>query len=186
MEICKKLLVMLSRIGLPVLLLAIAVACQGRFLGYKGVMAKEESRIVLLEGGPHTGTWKTGDLSIDYRYQRDHGSVELSGTVELDKRLVRGFPVLEYLTIQVHILGVKDMVLESKRILASEYRHITRKLLFNQGVELPHGSAAITFSYRGRVRDVGGSGRTVEDTGGGDSWDFWVYPFQKEKGEKKK
>ena len=185
MEMRKKPLVMLSRIGLPVLLLAIAVACQGHFFGYQGEVAEEESRIVLLEGGPHTGTWQTGDLSLDYRYQRDQDNVQLSGTVELDKSLVRGFPVLEYLTIQVHILDSQGQVLRSKRVLASEYRHMTKKMLFNQAVELPPGSTAMTFSYRGRARDVGGSGRTVEDAGGGDSWDFWVYPFQKEKEEKK-
>jgi len=182
-ETCNKPLVMLSKIGLPVLLLAIAAACQGRFFGYQGVVAKQESRIVLLEGGPHTRTWKTQDLSIDYRYQRNQDNFEISGTVEMNKSLMRGFPVLEYLNIQLHILDTQGLVLRSKRVLASEYRHMTKKMLFNQIVELPPGSIAMNFSYRGRARDVGGSGRTVEDTGGGDYWDFWSYPFQKEKGE---
>lgn len=183
MELRKRSSVILSRIGLLALLLGMAVACQGRFLSYQSAVAKQESRIALLEGGPHTGSWKTRDLSIRYRYQRDQGNVELSGTVELDKSLGRSFPTLEYLTLRVHLLDAEGRVLGSKRLLTSEYRHMVRKLPFKQSMELPPGTTAIAFSYRGRVRDVGGSGRTLEDAGDGDSWDFWIYPFQREKGE---
>ena len=168
-------------IGLLALLLGMVVACQGRFLSYQGAVAKQESRIALLEGGQHTDTWKTRDLSIRYRYQRDQGNAELSGTVELDKSLGRSFSTLEYLILWVHLLDAEGRVLESKGILTSEYRHMVKKLLFKQSMELPLDTTAIAFSYRGRVRDVGGSGRTVEDAGDGDSWDFWIYPFQREK-----
>jgi hypothetical protein len=185
MELHKKPSIIISKIGLPVILLGIVVACQGRFLSYQGAVAKQESRIALQEGGSHTGSWKTRDLSMDYRYQRDQGNMELSGTVELDKSLERGFPTLEYLILRVHLLDAEGRVLESEEILTSEYRHMVKKLSFKQSMELPQGTAAMAFSYRGRVRDVGGSGMAVDDSGGGDSWDFWLHPFQKEKGEKR-
>ncbi len=181
MELSKRSPVILSRIGLLALLLGMLVTCQGRFLSYQGAVAKRENRIALLEGGQHTDSWKTRDLSIRYKYQRDQGNAELSGTVELDKSLGRSFSTLEYLILWVHLLDAEGRVLGSKWLLTSEYRHMVRKLSFKRSMELPPGTTAIAFSYSGRVRDGGGSGRTLEDAGDGDSWDFWLYPFQREK-----
>jgi len=178
MELRKRSSVILSMIGLLALLLGMVVACQGRFLSYQGAVAKQESRIALLEGGQHTDTWKTRDLSIRYRYQRDQGNAELSGTVELDKSLGRSFSTLEYLILWVHLLDAEGRVLESKGVLTSEYRHMVRKLPFKRSLELPPGTTAIAFSYTGRVRDGGGAGRVSGDAGDGDSWDFWMYPFR--------
>jgi hypothetical protein len=183
MELNKKPLIIISRIVLSVFFLSMVVACQGRFLSYQGAVAKQESRIALQEGGLYTGSWKTRDLSMDYSYQRDQNNMELSGTVELDKSLERGFPTLEYLIISVHLLDAEGKVLENARLLTSEYRHMIKKLSFKQSIKLPPGTTAMAFSYRGRARDVGGSGVSVDDSGDGDSWDFWLYPFQKEKGE---
>ncbi|HUU39363.1 MAG TPA: hypothetical protein VMW42_00330 [Desulfatiglandales bacterium] len=181
MELRTKPSVMLSMIGLLTLFLGVAVACQGRFLSYRGAVAKQESRIPLLEGGPHTGFWKTQDLSMRYSYRRDQDNMELSGTMELDESLERGFTTLEYLILRVHLLDVEGRVLESKGVLTSEYRHMIKKLSFKGNLKLPQSTTAIAFSYRGRVRDGGGSGRTLEDAGDGDSWDFWIYPFLREK-----
>jgi hypothetical protein len=169
----------LSMVGLLTLFLGLVVACQGRFFNYRGAVVRQENRIELREGGPHKGSWKTGDLSVHYQYLKDQGKVELFGTVELAKRLSKSFTTLEYLILRVHLLDSEGKVLVSKGIAASEYRHMVRKLSFNRSLELPPGTAAIAFSYTGRVRDGGGTGRALEDAGNGDSMDFWIYPFIK-------
>jgi hypothetical protein len=166
-------------VGLLALSLGLVAACQGRFFSYRGAVVTQENRIELREGGPHGGSWKTGDLLVDYQYIGDQAELELSGTVELAKRLTKSFTTLEYLILQVHLLDSEGKVLGSEGIATSEYRHMVGKLSFKRSLELLPGTVAIAFSYTGRVRDGGGTGRAFDDAGNGDSMDFWIYPFIK-------
>ena len=154
------------------------VACQSSFFSYRGATAKQESRIALLEGGPHVGFWKTKDLSMHYHYLRDPDNLELSGVIELDDSLKYNFTALEYLFLQVNLLDAEGKVLESKQAFTSDYRHMIKKLSFKRSLKLPMGTTAIAFSYTGRVREGGGIGRVLKDAGDSDSWDFWMTPFR--------
>lgn len=179
MELRKAPSVIISRVGLLALFVGAVVACQAHFLSYRGAVARQESRLALREGGPHREFWRARDLSVSYHYWRGQGKLELSGTVELANGLRHNFTTLEHLFLQAHLLDAEGRVLESRGILTSEYRHMVRKLRFKRCLELPPGTTAIAFSYTGRVRDGGGTGRVLGEGGDGDSWDFWMHPFLK-------
>ena len=177
MEIKKRILVVIKKCIL-LLFISTLVACQSSFFSYRGATAVQESRIALRQGGPHVGFWKTDDLSMHYHYQRDWDNVELSGVIELADSLKYSFTALEYLFLQVNFLDADGKVLETKLALSSDYRHMIKKLSFKRSLKLPTGTAAIAFSYTGRVVEGGGTGRVLEDAGDGDSWDFWMTPFR--------
>jgi len=177
MELKKRTLVVVKKC-LLLLFISTLVACQSSFFSYRGATTKQESRIALLEGGPHLGFWKTKDLSMHYHYLRNPDNLELSGVIELADSLQYNFTALEYLFLQVNLLDAEGKVLESKRVFTSDYRHMIKKLSFKRSLKLPTGTTAIAFSYTGRVMEGGGTGRVLEDAGDGDSWDFWMTPFR--------
>jgi len=177
MELKKRTLVVLKKC-LLLLFIGALVACQSSFFSYRGATAEQESRIALLEGGPHVGFWKTKDLSMHYHYLRDPDNLELSGVIELANSLKYNFRSIEYLFLQVNLLDAEGKVLESKVVLTSDHLQMIEKLPFKRSVGLPPGTAAIAFSYTGRVREGGRTGRVLEDAGDGDSWDFWMTPFR--------
>jgi len=177
MELRKRTLVVLKGC-LLFLFLGALVACQSSFFSYRGATAEQEWRIALLEGGPHKGFFRTRDLSMHYRYLRDLDNLQLSGVVELDDSLKYNFRSIEYLFLQVNLLDAEGKVLESKLVLTSDHLQLIEELPFKRSLELPPGTTAIAFSYTGRVREGGGTGRVLEDAGDGDSWDFWMTPFR--------
>lgn len=158
-----------------VILICTLTACQSRFLTYEGAMAKEESRVPLLDGGPHIGSWKTLDLQMEYRYVRTPDSLQIAGDLEFDSSLQFGFTTMERFYLRVNFLDTEGKVLESRAVVTSSYRKMIKKLTFERDLELPAGTRGMAFSYKGRVRDVGGG--TDSETGGQTEWYFWRAPF---------
>ncbi|MBN1932041.1 MAG: hypothetical protein JW786_10590 [Desulfobacterales bacterium] len=157
------------------LLMVGCLACQGRFYGYQGAVVGREYRILLLEGGPHQGSWRTNDLTIYYGYSKKLLRVELSGRVELAGYLQKSFSQIENFFLTLHFLDSAGTVLKSSVLLTAGYRQEIEKLSFNRLIEVVPETAAIVFSYKGRVRE--GSGTDSLRDGDAITWDFWKAPF---------
>ena len=144
------------------------LACNNKFLSYRGRWVEEADRIVLQDGGPHKGSWQTRDVIIDYEYVKDAKSLQISGVVELSDHLKTGFTTLEYMNINVISLE-NGFVLDSKDIKTFGYRRyidFMGKMTFETHLELSEGAVAVSFSYSGTVMEGGGRG----------DWSFWKVP----------
>jgi hypothetical protein len=144
------------------------LACNNKILSYRGRWVEEADRIALQDGGPHKGSWQTGDVIIEYEYVKDAQSLQISGVVELSDHLKNGFSTLEYMHINVISLE-NGFVLDSKDIKTFGYLRdidLLGKMNFETRLELSEGAVAVAFSYSGTVME--GSGRA--------DWSFWKVP----------
>lgn len=101
--------------------------------------------------------------------------LEISGQVELAAYLQKSFTQIEYFFLSLHFLDSKGKVLKSSGLLTAGYRQEIEKLRFNRRIEVVPETAAIAFSYKGRVRE--GSGRDSVQEGDAIIWNFWKAPF---------
>jgi hypothetical protein len=164
---------------ISLILIGTLAACGGSLFSYRGATVKAKNRISLEEGGLHEGRWQTRDLAIDYVYQVNDNNLEISGIVELAASLKTGFTTLNYLYLSLNLLDNEGKVIETKGIKSFGHQSwilTMAKMSFTRHLEPPEGTAAIAFSYKGRVSE---GGTTPKGTGtGGDAifWNFWLVP----------
>jgi len=106
------------------LLLLLAIACQGL---QKTV--KPEDRISLLEGGPHSGSWDSRNMSLDYQYHKQSAEMKLS--VRPKVKSETGYAGYEIWALFVDAQG---NILEEKSIAGGE-----------NTFALPPGTTALAF-----------------------------------------
>jgi hypothetical protein len=157
------------------------IACAGKVFTYKGSWVAEEDRISLQDGGPHKGNWQTRDAAIEYAYQQETQNLQISGVVKLGDYLTTGFSALEYFTLDIYKLDADGIVLDSELIRTFGYRRSIDslgKMTFKKQLDLPDGTSAIAFGYRGKVTEGGGG---IRGTRKGDriDWQFWKVPGRK-------
>jgi hypothetical protein len=173
----KKNMIAFRLIGLSLLILFL-VSCAGKAFTYKGRWVAEDDRISVQAGGPHEGKWQTRDLDIEYAYQQETQNLQISGVITLADHLTTGFSTLDFLTFDVFALDADGVVLNSELMRTFGYRRYMEflgKMTFDRQFNLPDGTSAIAFGYRGRVSQGGGGfGKTRE--GDRIDWDFWKIP----------
>ena len=176
----KKKILMVFKVVIFFFSIHFIFACAGNLANNRGAWVKEQNRISLLEQGPHKGHWKTRDISIEYEYRKETDNFKISGMVELAHYIKGGYNTLEYLYLYVYFLEADGIVLEARtQTLASRRWLITlEKMSFKNSSELPKGTVAIAFGYRGKVSE-GGSGTRVRARGERIEWDFWETPRRK-------
>jgi hypothetical protein len=160
------------------LLINLCIACAGGNPLGRGGWVEEDSRIPILDGGPHQGTWQTRDVSINYEYQEATSSLQIAGVIELASYIQNNFNTLEHLRLNIHFLEANGIVLETKRIRAFGYRRFFDSLgemSFNSRFNLTQDTVAFAFSYHGRVTEGGGSGN-FSRSGDRIDWEFWKVP----------
>lgn len=92
------------------LLLLLSAACQG-----VQKTVKPEDRIILLEGGPHSGNWESRMMSLDYQYHNQSGELKLSvRPIVKTKATYAGFKVW------VLFVDPQGQILEEKLISSGE------------------------------------------------------------------
>jgi hypothetical protein len=159
--------------------LAILTACAGGGMAsYTGRLAKPENMVALSSGDTHELQWQTGDLMINAMYALELNQLELAGIVQLQSKLTH-YPIVEYLRISAHALDGEGIILSTYPLWTAGHNAETFFInwAFQRSYALPEGTRAVTFSYRGRMRDGGGWGPIGNrDDGGGISWDFWHTP----------
>jgi len=89
-----------------VLFLVLSVACQG-----VQKTVKPEDRIALLEGGPHSGNWRSRNISLDYQYHKQSDEIRLSVRPKVETNVRHtGFEVwLQFVDAQGNVLEEKSI-----------------------------------------------------------------------------
>jgi hypothetical protein len=143
-----------------------------------GVRTKPESRVAVQSGGPYQARWQTLDIAIDFEYQREVDRFDITGNVELQKR-IQHFTTLDHLRIRVHFLGAEGVILATYLLWSAGHHgnmhyHFVN-FNFNKQYPPPAGTEMIAFSYTGEASDAGGDGLARRSGGRGD-WSFWWTP----------
>ena len=103
-----------------------------------GTVARDD-RISLLDGGPHTGTWESRNVSLDYRYSKQSGAIQL----RVSPRAKRQFSEL---TIWVLFVDAKGNVLENQEVYSIGTR--PGSPLLENKFEIPSGTTYLSFNSR--------------------------------------
>ena len=176
----EKIMIAFKIFGLS-LLTILLVACAGKTFTYNGRWVAQEDRISLQAGGPHKGNWQTRDVAIEYAYQHETQNLKISGGVTLGDHLTTGFNSLDFLTLDLFALDADGIILNSELMRTFGYRRsmdFLGKMTFDRQIDLPDGTAAIAFGYRGRATQGGGGIRGIRE-GDRIDWDFWKIPGSK-------
>ena len=177
MGLKEKTMITFKLFGLS-LLTILLVACAGKTFTYNGRWVAQDDRISLQAGGPHKGNWQTRDLVIEYNYEKETQALHISGGITLGDHLTTGFNSLDYLTLDIFALDGDGIILNSELIRTFGYRqpmNFIGKMTFDRQIDLPDGTSAIAFGYRGRASQGGGGIRRTRE-GDRIDWDFWKIP----------
>jgi hypothetical protein len=111
----------------------------------------------------YSGLWKGPDLSVEYRYSRDQGKIDLSGKVRFAYFWI-GYTLLENFQLRAVFLDENGRVLQQKGLVTN--RDSFESIPFHAALKLPSNAVFMAWSYQG-VAGGGGNGRTS----------FWFYPI---------
>jgi len=137
------------------LVFAVVVACQTNVYDGHRYAVPPDAQTPLLERGPHTGSFKTPDLNLDYQYVRSPGQIAFSGNVNLAGRLRGNFDVVRFFHLTVNFLDEGGFLLERKMVFRSGGAdRIGDTWRFTKTLETPSGSVAFAFSYEGEAREA--------------------------------
>ena len=88
-----------------------------------------KDRIALLEGGPHTGTWESTDVFLEYQYFMQPGIIKFGIRAKAKRKY-------DQLSVWVSFLDTEGKILETKSVYDSGYRlRLSRKGPYKGSVE---------------------------------------------------
>jgi hypothetical protein len=121
--------------------LFLLIACQG-----VQTTVAPQNRIALLQGGPHTGSWESIDVFIEYQYVKQPGTIKLN----LGGHAKRGY---DQLSVWVLFLDAQGKILDSKTVFNSGFRQrLTRdRSSIEKTFEIPEGTTY--FSFQSELMD---------------------------------
>ena len=150
------------------------LGCRHGVFTYNGRIVKPENRIPIMEGGPHTAVWKAEDLTVNYRYQRQDGTLEISGTVAFADHLVYNFRDFSNFILTLYFTDADGKILGDHTLTGAGMGQPIEEIPFHRRPALPPGAAGMVFGYQGRAVDMsGGDAFGVE---GATDWEFWKTP----------
>jgi hypothetical protein len=99
-----------------------------------------QDRIPLLQGGPHTGSWESNDVSLEYQYVAQAGTFKLSIGGEAKRKH-------DQLSVWIKFFDAQGKVLETKSVFNSGFRmQLSRdKDAIEKTFEIPTGSTQFAF-----------------------------------------
>ena len=120
-----------------VFLSILLIGCQG----LQTIAPKD--RIVLLQGGPHTGSWESSDVFLKYEYIRPPDTIKLGINLKAKTKF-------DQLSVWVSFLDTEGKILETKSIYNSGYRRdpsMNRRFegSLKKSFEVPMGTHHIAF-----------------------------------------
>jgi len=74
-----------------------------------------QDRIPLLQGGPHTGSWESNDVSLEYQYVAQQGTFKLNIGGEAKRKY-------DQLSVWIKFFDAQGQVLETKSVFNSGFR----------------------------------------------------------------
>jgi hypothetical protein len=153
----------ISKIGFLIYLTAVLFGCQSVFNPYEGKTVNADNRIPLMEGGPHEGAWEAKDLSFKYKYVKNSDKVEISGDLSLHAASYWTYELVDVLFFRVNFIDSNDALIESNVLWSTVFGNFTYRWFLNERtLDLPPNTAAMGFSYIGRVRQAGGGGTDLD------------------------
>ena len=159
--------------NIPSLILTsfILLGCQSVSLEPIGHMVPENKWFFLSQSGDQSGTWHGEDLSLDYKYDRYHSHLSISGIIHFAGRIVDNYSIVQYFHLDAIPVDAQGKVLDMISLTTAGDMNTLYDgpVEFNKILTLPPNTAAIAFSYRGRAY---GSGSYSD----GGFMDFWEYP----------
>ncbi len=143
--------------GLSVILFS----CSGTLNSFNGRTVNQADKISLLPGGTYTGIWETKDLAVHYTYSGFHAFIQLSGEIRISNRIINSYPVIDTFSFRVSFVNAEGEVIDTRHINTVFHKRsfTSGQIEFAEKFELPAGTAAIAFSYRGECRDYGSDRR---------------------------
>ena len=106
-----------------------------------------------IEQPRYSGRWKGNDLSVEYRYSKDQGQMDLSGNVRFSYSLVMGYTDLRNFRLGAIFLDENGKVLEEIGLATN--RGSFDPIPFSRRINLPPNAVSMAFSYQGTATDVG-------------------------------
>jgi hypothetical protein len=105
-----------------------------------------QDRIPLLQGGPHTGSWESNDVSLEYQYIAQEGTFKLNIGGEAKRKY-------DQLSVWIKFFDAQGKALETKSVFNSGFRRgLSRgKDAIEKTFELPTGSAQ--FAFQSTLKD---------------------------------
>jgi hypothetical protein len=122
--------------------LFLLVACQGIRT------VAPENRISLLQGGPHSGSWESIDVFIEYQYVKQPGTIKINFGSHAKRRY-------DQLSVSVLFLDAQGKILDAKSVYHSGYRSkLTRGKGSNEKtLEVPMGTTHFAFQSMLKIRE---------------------------------
>ena len=105
-----------------------------------------QDRIPLLQGGPHTGSWESSDVSLEYQYVAQEGTFKLNIGGEAKRKY-------DQLSVWIKFFDAQGKVLETKSVFNSGFRReLSRgKDAIEKTFEIPTGSTQ--FAFQSMLKD---------------------------------
>jgi hypothetical protein len=112
----------------------------------------------------YSGQWKGNDLTVEYRYSKDQGQMDLSGNIRFSYSMTMGYTNLQDFRLGAIFLDKNGKVLQEIGLATN--RNAFDPIPFNRRINLPSNAVFMAFSYQGKACDQG-RGKTS----------FWFYPI---------
>ena len=125
------------------------MGCQTPGAARMGQDVPTGNQIVLKPGGPHSGSFATRDLTINYSFTVKDNKLNVSGTTDFHQREVEKF------TMTIFFIDDNGTAFDYEAFFARPQRVVKGKVMdnqFNREFDLPDGTAAIGIGYTGQTR----------------------------------
>ncbi len=139
-----------------VLLWGMATGCQSTGSSRKGLIVPKGNRVMLQPGGPHSGTFATRNMTINYSFHVKDGKLKVTGTWDIRYRDI------DRLSMTLFYLDQEGIVIDYFPFFARPQRAIQGRVMdnrFSREFELPAGAAAFSVGYTGRSQLGGTEGK---------------------------
>lgn len=114
-------------------------------------------RLSIAQSGD-SGQWKGRDVTVEYRYSKDNGQIDLSGTARFAFFLPMGYSRLEDFHLGAIFVDENGKVLEEIGLATSHGSF--DPVAFHRKVKLPLDAVSMAFSYQGTAIPSGVGGIT--------------------------
>ena len=140
-------------LGFACLLAIVASGCVETSMMFQGNLVEPVRVVALQEGGPHSGSWKTFDLVIDYKYFRNDNILEISGQINMSEHYQMNYNSLSKLFVYLFLIDSRSRVLSSDSLVKAVTGDLDENLTFSRSYNVPAGTVGISFGYNGSVRE---------------------------------
>ncbi len=137
---------------LLVCLLPLSAGCVETAMLYHGKSVTSAPVVALQAGTPVAGTWETFDLVIDYTYQRNGDTLELSGQAALSQHYQMLYSAVSRMRTYLFFLDQDSRVLETVNFVKAWTSGTEDIQRFSKSYQVPAGTAGISFGYSGAVQ----------------------------------